>query len=235
MTQLPARLEFSLSFHVNRLAQALRREQMIALKPFGLTPEQWQILAVLWEQEAVSQSDLAELTLRDEPSVSRMVRTMESNGWVERKIDAADGRTRRLVATAKAWDMRESLLVAFDARLRHIQSQFAPEAVAQLMKQARECADLLEQLAEPETQAEPMQQTAAPLPASPVAETLAASPATGADTLKLVAAMPSYSSGFAEKEIRASVPFAPFSPAEAEDDARKEAPALPWRWEKSNS
>ncbi|MBM3617419.1 MAG: MarR family transcriptional regulator, partial [Alphaproteobacteria bacterium] len=112
MQKLPERLEFSLSFHASRLAMALRREQMIALKPFQLTPEQWQVLAVLWEFDTVSQSDLAAITQRDEPSISRMVRTMETNGWVERNIDKTDGRTRRIRPSNKAWESRAELFNA---------------------------------------------------------------------------------------------------------------------------
>lgn len=188
MQKLPERLEYSLSFHASRLSMALRREQMLALKPFQLTPEQWQVLAVLWEFDTVSQSDLAAITLRDEPSISRMVRTMETNGWVERNIDKTDGRTRRIRPTNKAWESRAELFNALDSRLRAIHAQLQPAVLDGLMDQVKACADELERIAavsdgQSAVVAEP------PLPSRITSESAP------------------YSAGFADKEIRETVPL----------------------------
>lgn len=183
MQKLPERLEFSLSFHASRLAMALRREQMIALKPFQLTPEQWQVLAVLWEFDTVSQSDLAAITQRDEPSISRMVRTMETNGWVERNIDKTDGRTRRIRPSNKAWESRAELFNALDSRLRAIHGQIQPTVLDGLMDQVKACANELERIA-----SEGGEELSTPLPG------------------KIEVDAAPYSAGFAEKEIRSSLP-----------------------------
>lgn len=69
-----------------------------------LTPEQWIVLVQLWEKDGQSQSALSERTLRDQPTMSRIIDTMEKTGLVERVVDAQDARSRlvKLTRTGKA-------------------------------------------------------------------------------------------------------------------------------------
>jgi MarR family transcriptional regulator, organic hydroperoxide resistance regulator len=69
-----------------------------------LTPEQWIVLVQLWRKDGQSQSALSELTLRDRPTMSRILDTMEKGGLVERTLDEHDARSRliRLTRAGKA-------------------------------------------------------------------------------------------------------------------------------------
>jgi DNA-binding MarR family transcriptional regulator len=75
-----------------------------------LTPEQWIVLVQLWNQDGQSQSALSELTLRDRPTMSRIIDTMEKSGLVERLQDAQDARTRRVKLTRQGKALQPKLV-----------------------------------------------------------------------------------------------------------------------------
>jgi DNA-binding MarR family transcriptional regulator len=99
-------LERALPFLIHGCYQQLRSLTYKELLGHGLelTPEQWVILVRLWQKDGQSQSALSESTLRDAPTMSRILDTMEKNGLVERAVDPQDARSRlvRLTRTGKA-------------------------------------------------------------------------------------------------------------------------------------
>lgn len=100
MTKLPDFLEASLNFNVYRTSLLLRREFLRVLSADGITPEQWQVLAILeYAQQPVNQRDIANLSLKDKHTVSRIIARMEKKGWVSKKSDARDGRITVIALT----------------------------------------------------------------------------------------------------------------------------------------
>ena len=73
-------------------------------------PEQWIVLVQLWRKDGQSQSALSELTLRDRPTMSRILDTMEKTGLVERTVDEKDARSR-LVKLTRSGKSRQNELV----------------------------------------------------------------------------------------------------------------------------
>jgi homoprotocatechuate degradation regulator HpaR len=59
---------------------------------FGITEQQWRILRVLWEGEAVPVGDLSELTLIPAPSLVGIIDRLEKSGLVTRQRSATDRR-----------------------------------------------------------------------------------------------------------------------------------------------
>ena len=49
--QIPAELQDSLGYNLYRVSLLFRRELIRALSEYGLTPEQWQVLVVLWSSD----------------------------------------------------------------------------------------------------------------------------------------------------------------------------------------
>jgi MarR family transcriptional regulator, organic hydroperoxide resistance regulator len=74
-----------------------------ALAPQGLTHAQYVVLASLYGMRSVglhpSQRELADETGLEALYVSRLVRTLEADGRIERKRDAGDSRAVRLTLT----------------------------------------------------------------------------------------------------------------------------------------
>ena len=49
-----------------------------------LTPSQWTVLLYLTEQDGVSQQQLCEATCKDKPAMTRLLKSMERNGSIQR-------------------------------------------------------------------------------------------------------------------------------------------------------
>ena len=92
-----------------------------------LTPEQWIVLVQLWTKDGQSQSALSELTLRDPPTMSRILDTMQKGGLVTRVVDEQDARSRlvKLTRTGKALQAK---LVPVAKRLVTRLEQASPSA-----------------------------------------------------------------------------------------------------------
>ncbi len=105
-------LERAVSFWVARLYAANRAELYRRFRAVGLsmTPEQWMVLVRLWEGEGRSQAELAALTLRDAPTVSRILDVMEREDLVVRKADPADARGRRVYLTRHGHALKTTLV-----------------------------------------------------------------------------------------------------------------------------
>ena len=75
-----------------------------------LTPEQWIVLVQLWQKDGQSQSALSELTLRDRPTMSRILDTMEKSDLVVRHVDEQDARSRLVKLTRTGKALQEKLV-----------------------------------------------------------------------------------------------------------------------------
>jgi DNA-binding MarR family transcriptional regulator len=105
-------LDTSIGFLVNRTALRLKRELAHAFTGHGytVTPEQWAILNRLWEQEGLSQVELAELTFKDKPNVTRMLEVLEKQQLVFRQPDENDRRAYKVFLTQKGRDLKDKLI-----------------------------------------------------------------------------------------------------------------------------
>jgi DNA-binding MarR family transcriptional regulator len=100
------KLEKALPFLIHACYQQIRSATYKEFLGHGLelTPEQWIVLVQLWTKDGQSQSALSELTLRDAPTMSRILDTMQKGGLVTRVVDEEDARSRlvKLTQTGKA-------------------------------------------------------------------------------------------------------------------------------------
>jgi MarR family transcriptional regulator, organic hydroperoxide resistance regulator len=99
-------LEKALPFLIHACYQQIRSATYKEFLAHGLelTPEQWIVLVQLWTKDGQSQSALSELTLRDAPTMSRILDTMQKSDLVMRVVDEQDARSRlvQLTKTGKA-------------------------------------------------------------------------------------------------------------------------------------
>jgi DNA-binding MarR family transcriptional regulator len=85
-----------ISLIVNRYLSNKFREANL-----GVTVEQWTVLACLWEKDKVSQQSLSEITLRDQPSMTRLIDNLEKQKMVVRVADPTDRRSNLIFLTEK--------------------------------------------------------------------------------------------------------------------------------------
>lgn len=67
-----------------------------------LTPEQFMLIDLLWNQGEMSQQQLADQLQKDKNSVTKLVDAIERKGFVVRKQNLNDRRSNTLVLTEKA-------------------------------------------------------------------------------------------------------------------------------------
>jgi DNA-binding MarR family transcriptional regulator len=116
MKEIPTVLNDALGFNIDRVAKLFRQELTRALVDYDLTPEQWQIMAVIWNgDEALNQQNITQLTLKDKHNVSRLIKRLEAKGWLEKHSDPDDARAFLITATQKGQAQREAVV----DQLRH--------------------------------------------------------------------------------------------------------------------
>ena len=102
----------AIGFWIHRVYQASRNEMYRVFRAHGedVTPEQWAVLIRLWERDGVTQGELSDATFRDAPTMSRILAVMEARGLLTRRVDAADGRVRRVHLTRAGRALEKKLV-----------------------------------------------------------------------------------------------------------------------------
>jgi MarR family transcriptional regulator, transcriptional regulator for hemolysin len=78
-------------------------------RSLGLTLSQCKVLVYLADNEGVSQARLGELAEIEPMNLVRILDHMESEGWLERRVDPSDRRARQLFMKSKAKPMVEDI------------------------------------------------------------------------------------------------------------------------------
>jgi len=105
-------LENALPFLLHGIYQRIRSITYRAFNEHGLeiTPEQWIVLARLWQRDRRTVSELSESTLRDKPTMSRILDSMEKSGLLTRSVAREDARTRIVELTREGKALRKKLV-----------------------------------------------------------------------------------------------------------------------------
>ena len=125
---IPALLNDALGFNIYRVALLYRRELIRALAEYKITPEQWQIMVTLWmTNQPLSQSDITKLTLKDKPTVSRMIQGLEKNNWVKKTVSESDKRVTLIEATSEGRRMQQPVTKMLFSHFDSVLKDFTKE------------------------------------------------------------------------------------------------------------
>lgn len=106
----PLPLEESLGFQVRDLNRLMQRALAARIAPHGVVPGAWYFLRVLWEEDGLTQRELAARIGMREPTAVIALRGMEEAGWITRARDDADRRRVHVHLTPTGRALRERLL-----------------------------------------------------------------------------------------------------------------------------
>jgi len=67
-----------------------------------ITPQQWSVLTYLWNEDGITQQQLANAFSKDKTSMTRLLNNMEKKELIIRKQDAKDKRNKRILLTYKS-------------------------------------------------------------------------------------------------------------------------------------
>lgn len=79
-----------------------------------ITKEQWTVLAVLWQQDGISQQAIADETGRDKPSTTRLLDNLEKLGYIERRPDHTDRRINNIHLTRAGINSEKRIMKAVE-------------------------------------------------------------------------------------------------------------------------
>ncbi len=104
-------LNFNLGYIVNRTAlrMFLSLQRSIRDKGYEVTVHQWGILQMLYENDGLSQVELADLTKKDKPNITRILDIMEKNRLITRRPDKNDRRKFLIYLTADGKRLKNRL------------------------------------------------------------------------------------------------------------------------------
>ncbi|SON57102.1 Salmolysin [Hartmannibacter diazotrophicus] len=105
----------------------------------GLTRAQWQVLAVLWRDEGINQTAIADRLDLEPISVCRLVDRMETAGWVERRQDPTDRRARLVFMTEAARPAFTEMKALGSGIFDEMMAGFTEEERDQLMTLLKRC------------------------------------------------------------------------------------------------
>jgi DNA-binding MarR family transcriptional regulator len=103
-------VEKSIGFIIYRTALAMKAALQRTLKErgFDITPEQYGILHVLWEEEGLSQREIGNILFKDKPNVSRMLDALERKRLIFRQ--PTDRRRYAIFLTKEGKGLIEKIL-----------------------------------------------------------------------------------------------------------------------------
>jgi DNA-binding MarR family transcriptional regulator len=116
-----------LAYLVGRLDHVLNRRLREVLAPLGLTVPQYTALTVFRAQGSLSNAQLAERTMVSPQSANEMVKSMEAQGWIERRPDPSHGRIIQISLTVAGHAVMERC----DAEVVKVEAQMFPELTAE--------------------------------------------------------------------------------------------------------
>ena len=91
------------SFLLDRTAKRVKQyaQRKFKLEDFDITVDQWLILKNLSENELLSQTELAQMVFKDQPTLTRIIDILTKKGYVERVPHPLDRRSFHLLLTAE--------------------------------------------------------------------------------------------------------------------------------------
>ncbi|HNS40610.1 MAG TPA: MarR family transcriptional regulator [Promineifilum sp.] len=106
------RLERSIGHIISQVSHSLGYELRQAFKKAGydVTPQQWGVLTRLWVQDGLSQTEIANMTFKDRPVITRIIDVLERKEMVTRRPSEQDRRIVRVYLTQKGREYQEKLV-----------------------------------------------------------------------------------------------------------------------------
>ena len=115
-----------LCLHAQRAARILARRFDAALKPHGLTNQQFSLMMALNRPKPPSMGPVASLLAMDRTSLTAALKPLSARGWVRIEADPADRRGKLLSLTDEGMERLVLALPAWRSLHAKIEAELAP-------------------------------------------------------------------------------------------------------------
>lgn len=133
-------LDDSIGYNINIAANFLKKHlnQTFRSAGYDVTSEQWSILNRLWQKDGINQLEIAEITLKDNASVTRTLELMEKKGLIVRETDPDDRRNRRIYLTKAGKALKGPLIQCAETVLEKATAHISPREISLLNELSRQ-------------------------------------------------------------------------------------------------
>ncbi len=107
---LPANAQESLGYQIRYAYRAFVRALAEELGPHRVTTGQWSALRVLWEEEGLSQVELAQRMMVEKASLTPVLKALAATGLITRIRNADDRRKVNISLTASGRRLKNKIL-----------------------------------------------------------------------------------------------------------------------------
>jgi DNA-binding MarR family transcriptional regulator len=113
---------------------SMHRQTNSHLAPFGMTADQFVLLALLTEQDGITQQQLAHRASSDPNTIRAMLVLLENRGLVARRRHPTDGRALRITITRKGRQAYAKLSAAVRPLQNKLSSPFNVKEIKMMIK-----------------------------------------------------------------------------------------------------
>ncbi len=98
-----------IAVYINILNSKIKKRFFDALQENGInmTPEQYLVMDILWDEQAISQQKIADIIRKDKNSVTKFIDSLEKNKLVTRTVDKNDRRINKIELTEEGVALEE--------------------------------------------------------------------------------------------------------------------------------
>jgi DNA-binding MarR family transcriptional regulator len=118
-----------LSALLGRASLAISEEFHEDTRRYRMPIPHWRIMACLFDTEGMSLSELSDLTLITQPTVTRLVQRLETKGLLRKSADGRDRRMLRVKLTARGNEKVRELITLANERQKRILQGLDAEAL----------------------------------------------------------------------------------------------------------
>jgi MarR family transcriptional regulator, organic hydroperoxide resistance regulator len=115
-----------LSYLLARASHTVSSQFHIEVKQAGLTVLEWRVLATLANDPGRTVGELAAACLAQQPTVTKLLSRMQTNGFVRREVDVQDRRRSRVRITARGKKRVDELLARSKRHERTVLLRLSP-------------------------------------------------------------------------------------------------------------
>jgi len=123
---------------------AMHRQTDVCFAKYGVTANQFVLLALLSEDDGITQQQLVRRASSDPNTIRAMLLLLESRGFVSRERHPNDGRARNVILTDKGRETYNKLLEKSEHLREKLLTVFRPEQADAFVKSLNQISDAME-------------------------------------------------------------------------------------------
>lgn len=127
-----------------RMASRQAMQRFLRNTGASITFEMLQILSSLWAEQGVSQQELARRTAKDKACLTNLMQNLERKGYVCRREDPKDRRTKRVYLTEEGERFRDWLVPQLKIYYNRLDEILGVEKLRHIEEVLKELEDVLE-------------------------------------------------------------------------------------------